>query len=133
MRAGAKASALSFQHGNKGFAKMKTYVQPGKTVTLEADDDYDSGDVIVINDIIGICSTSVETGDDVEVALVGVFDLPKDDSTGSSIDQGERVYWNATDSVVETDSTAANTLLGVATEDAADGDTTVRVRLNGSF
>lgn len=112
---------------------MKNFVQNGETITVTADDDYSSGDPIVSGSLIGICSTDVENGDDVEVAVCGVFDIPKDDSTGSGIDFGELVYWNATDGVGETDSTSANTLMGVCVMDAEDSDTTVRVRLNGSF
>lgn len=111
---------------------MQNYIQPGNTITLVADANYSSGQPIVIGDIIGICSADVLNGAEVEVALVGVFDLAKDDATGSGMDQGDPVYWNASSDIVEGDSTG-NTLMGVCVADAADSDVLVRVRLNGSF
>jgi predicted RecA/RadA family phage recombinase len=59
-----------------------------------------------------------------------VFDFPKATGASTAITAGANVYWDVGDTEAKEDSKAgANKLIGKAVVDAADGDTTVRVRL----
>ena len=78
--------------------------------------------------------TQVETGsgEPVETALVGVFDITKVGSQAWTV--GAKVYWDDTNKRCTTVATD-NTLIGVAVEAVASGasDTIGRVRLNAAF
>jgi len=111
---------------------MKTYVQPGNTITLAAPYDVTSGDGLLVGAIFGIASGDALTGAEVEVVTTGVFDLTKAASQAWAV--GDKVYWDNTNRVA-TKTATANTLIGVAVT-AVGGtasETTGRVRLNGSF
>ncbi|MFO0453093.1 MAG: DUF2190 family protein [Pseudomonadota bacterium] len=111
---------------------MKNYVQPGDTLSLAAPYGVASGDGLLVGSLFGIANGTASTGEPVEAAVVGVFDLKK---TGSQAwAAGDRIYWNNT--ARETTKTATgNTLIGVAVEavGAGAGDNLGRVRLNASF
>ena len=111
---------------------MKTYVQPGNTITLTAPYAVASGDGLLVGSIFGVATGTAALGEPVETALVGVFDITKIGSQAWTA--GARVYWDGTNKRTTTVATS-NTLIGVATEAVAGGagDTIGRVRLNGSF
>lgn len=103
------------------------FVQPGDTVTLTAPYAVDSGHGALVNaNIFGVALADIESGDDGEFALTGVWDLL---CSTDNIAQGGNVYWD--DSAKQCDgNSTGHTLIGVATE-AKGSTTTVRVRLNG--
>jgi len=111
---------------------MKTYVQPGNTITLTAPYDVTSGDGLLVGAIFGIASGDALTGAEVEVVTTGVFDLTKAASQAWAV--GDKVYWDNTNRVA-TKTATANTLIGVAVlaVGGTASETTGRVRLNGSF
>ncbi|MCR8724134.1 DUF2190 family protein [Frigidibacter sp. ROC022] len=111
---------------------MKNYVQPGNTLTLTAPHAVASGDGLLVGSIFGVAAGDAESGATVEAALTGVFDLIKVGSQAWAV--GDKVYWDDTNKRCTTVATD-NTLIGVAVEAVAGGagDTTGRVRLNGSF
>jgi len=111
---------------------MKTYVQPGNTITLSAPYDVTSGDGLLVGAIFGIASGDALTGSEVEVVTTGVFDLTKAASQAWAV--GDKVYWDNTNRVA-TKTATANTLIGVAVlaVGGTASETTGRVRLNGSF
>jgi predicted RecA/RadA family phage recombinase len=107
---------------------MKNYVQTGTNLTVAAPYDLTSGDGCVVGSIFGVAAESVETGNDVDLVVAGVFALPKPEVDLFSV--GDPVYWDDTEklaTIVGTD----NTRIGVAVE--ASAGATVNVRLNGSF
>jgi predicted RecA/RadA family phage recombinase len=111
---------------------MKNYVQPGNTITLTAPYDVASGDGLLVGSIFGVATGVAVTGDPIEAALVGVFDLKKVGSQAWAV--GDKVYWDNTNK--ETTKTAtSNTLIGVAIEAVGGdpGEIIGRVRLNASF
>ena len=111
---------------------MKTYVQPGNTITLTAPYAVASGDGLLVGSIFGVAAGSAALGETVEASLVGVFDLKKVASQAWAV--GDRIYWdNAARQTTKV--TTSNTLIGVATEAVAGGATDLigRVRLNGAF
>lgn len=111
---------------------MKNYVQPGNTITLTAPYAVTSGDGLLVGSIFGIASGDAASGEPIEAALVGVFDLKKVASQAWAA--GDKVYWDNT-AREATKTTTSNTLIGVAVAAVAGGtgDTIGRVRLNGSF
>ncbi len=111
---------------------MKTYVQPGNTITLTAPYDVTSGDGLLVGAIFGIASGDALTGAEVEVVTTGVFDLTKAVSQAWAV--GDKVYWDNTNRVA-TKTATANTLIGVAVlaVGGTASETTGRVRLNGSY
>jgi predicted RecA/RadA family phage recombinase len=111
---------------------MKNYVQPGSTITLTAPSAVASGDGLLVGSIFGIASTDAASGESIETALVGVFDLKKTASQAWSA--GDKVYWDNT-AKEATKTATSNTLIGVAVTAVAGGagDTIGRVRLNGAF
>ena len=105
----------------------RNFVQPGNTITLTAPSAVASGEGLAVGQFFGIAVTDAEAGAQVEAALTGVFELPK---AAVAVSQGDALYWDAGASNLTTTATG-NTLIGAATETAATGAATARVRLNG--
>jgi predicted RecA/RadA family phage recombinase len=104
---------------------MKTYVQEGRVVEFPAPYDRLSGQGAYIGTIFGIAAVDVLSGSPANFALEGVYDIVK--ATGA-ITAGAKMYWDDTAKNVTT-TTTSNHLIGVATQAAASGDATARVRL----
>jgi predicted RecA/RadA family phage recombinase len=119
---------------------MNNYVQQGKTITVIAPYNVNSGggvEVAGTGYLFGIAVNTQVTGDNMEIQVEGVFDLAKDTSTFA---EGDYVYWDNTAhlaSSVNTDKKIGVAVLmqasGVAAPGGASGDPTVRVRLNPAF
>lgn len=111
---------------------MKNFVQPGNTITLTAPYAVASGEGLLVGSIFGVAAGTAASGDPVEAALTGVFDITKVGSQAWTV--GAKVYWDDTNKRCTTVSTD-NTLVGVAIAAVASGagDTIGRVRLNGTF
>ena len=111
---------------------MKNFIQPGNTITLTAPYAVASGDGLLVGAIFGVAAGSAASGDPVEAALIGVFDITKVGSQAWTV--GAKVYWDDTNKRCTTVSTD-NTLVGVAIAAVASGagDTIGRVRLNAAF
>ena len=111
---------------------MKTYVQPGNTITLTAPYAVATGDGLLVGAIFGVATGNAALGEPVEAALVGVFELTKVGSQAWTA--GAKVYWDDTNKRCTTVATD-NTLIGVAVEAVAGGATDLigRVRLNATF
>lgn len=111
---------------------MKNFVQPGSTITLTAPYAVASGDGLLVGAIFGVAAGDAASGEPVEAALTGVFDITKVGSQAWTV--GAKIYWDNTNKRCTT-VTTDNTLIGVATEAVASGagDTIGRVRLNAAF
>ena len=109
---------------------MRNHVQPGRTLTLPAPADVKSGEGVIVGSIFGVANGDAATGEDVDLDVEGVFDLPK--VSALAINPGDLVYWVAADKAV-TKTASGNTKIGVATATAANPSASVNVRLNGSF
>ena len=111
---------------------MKNYVQPGNTITLTAPYAVTSGDGLLVGAIFGVAAGTAASGDPVETALEGVYDLKKVASQAWAV--GDKIYWDNT-AKNTTKTLTSNTLIGVATDVVAGGATELigRVRLNGTF
>lgn len=111
---------------------MKNYVQPGNALTVPAPSGgVTSGDPVLIGSLFGIAATTADEAADVELATVGVFDLPK--VAGTAASQGAVIYWDAAEAeATPDDDEGANKRIGIAVLNAADVATIVRVRLDGA-
>lgn len=109
---------------------MKNYIQPGNTLTLTAPAEIISGAVVIVGSIIGVANGAAANGAPVDVDTVGVFRLPK--VSALAIATGDKVYYDSATKLVNK-TAGGNTLLGVATEAAANPSPNVAVRLNGAF
>lgn len=111
---------------------MKNLVQPGRTITVTAPANVDSGEGVLIGSLFGVAAGDAETGESLDLVTEGVFDLAK--NAASVFTVGALVYFNATDGVchsnAEEDSNSGGTVrIGVAVAAAGAGGATVRVRL----
>lgn len=92
-----------------------------------------SGDPVLINDTFGIALIDGVTDDVIPVQVEGVFEIAKRvHATTAAISQGDWVYWDATNSVIDNTSTSgANKAIGRAYKSAASTASTVQVSLEG--
>jgi len=107
---------------------MKNYIQPGEHITLPAPSAVVSGQLLAVGALVGVVQTTVASGVPVVLVRRGVFSLPK--ATGQAWTAGAKVYLVAADGNLTTTATG-NTLVGVAVEPAANGDTVGAVLLDG--
>jgi predicted RecA/RadA family phage recombinase len=104
----------------------KNYVQPGDTLPLIAPYNVASGGGFLVGSLFSVALAAALAGAPVEGRNAGVWDLPK--TAGQAFVQGAKVYWDDAAKTV-TGVAAGNTLIGVATQAAAGGDATARVKL----
>jgi predicted RecA/RadA family phage recombinase len=105
---------------------MRNFVQMGNTVTIPAPTAINSGDGVVVGSLFGIAAGTVDSGDDLDLTLIGVFTLPKVSALAIAI--GDTVYWDAATKLV-TKTSSGNTKIGVAVSAAANPSASVNVRL----
>lgn len=110
---------------------MRNFIQPGNVVTaVTPSGGVVSGDPVLIGNLFGIAATSQAAGEDVELAVTGVYDLPK--ATGA-VTAGAVAYFDASEGKVTTDAdTGANKRVGVFVSPAASDANLARVRLDGA-
>ena len=110
---------------------MKNYIQPGKMVTAIAPvGGALSGTAYLIGSLFGVAATSQAAGEDVEIATVGVFELPKVAGQAWAAPFAA-VYWDNSAKKI-TITASGNKLVGVATKAAGGSATKVNVRLDGA-
>lgn len=111
---------------------MRSYVQPGGTLTVPAPYALTSGQGARVGQIFGIATNDAAIGADVALDLTGVFDITKIGSQAWTV--GALIYWDDPNRRCTTVATA-NLLVGVATIAVPGGATNTigRVRLNASF
>jgi predicted RecA/RadA family phage recombinase len=110
---------------------MKNYVQEGQAITVLNPDTvpYGAGDLLIVNNLAGVCANDVASGGEVEIVPQGVFEFPK---LAGEINQGADVYWSKADKAIANAGGAAGLWgIGVATEHAATDAATVKVLIVG--
>lgn len=109
---------------------MKNYLQKGEAVSIPAPHAVQSGGMVVSGVLAGVAGIDAGVGEDVEVHLVGVYDLAKVSAQAWTV--GQAIHVNTTSRLC-TNAPAAGTLfIGVAVEAAANPSGTGKVRLNGA-
>lgn len=109
---------------------MKTFVQPGHTLTVAAPYAVASGAGCKVGLIFGIAQGAAALGADVDLLTEGVVDLAKVSTDTFAV--GGAVYWDDT-AKLATSTASGNTKIGAATAAAGNPSAAVRVRLNGTF
>ncbi|MFN7883183.1 MAG: capsid cement protein [bacterium] len=112
---------------------MKTYIQPGDTVTITAPANVSAGQLVRVGVLAGVAVTTALSGQPVEIMTNGVADVTKAGSQAWTV--GAAIYGTGTTTLTATTATTTgNILLGVAVAavGAGAGETTGRIRLNGS-
>lgn len=108
---------------------MKNYLQNGHIVRVTTPaGGIASGDPLIVGSIFGIAAYSAAEGEPLELATTGVYKLPK--ATAAVLTVGTRVAWDNTARHVTTPA-AGRFPIGVATEAAGNGITSIAVRLDG--
>lgn len=107
---------------------MATKYSEGLRIDYTPDADVSSGDVIVLEDLVGIATADIDADELGTLDVEGVFTMAKGTGSGTAIVAGELVYWDDDEDEVTTES-SGNVLLGKAIEAAASTVATVKVKL----
>ncbi|WP_104493563.1 DUF2190 family protein [Paracoccus denitrificans] len=108
---------------------MQNYIQNGHVITVTTPaGGIASGDSLIVGNIFGVAAYSAAEGDPLELATTGVYRLTK--ATAAVLTVGARVAWDNTAKNINVPG-AGRFLVGVATEAAGNGITSVAVRLDG--
>lgn len=106
---------------------MKNYIQPGRTLTITAPSGgVTSGQGVLTGTLFGIATSDAAEAAEVEILTEGVVEIGK--TSALQIDVGDRVFWDATNKVVNKTATA-QVCVGVAVSAAANPSSTVRILL----
>lgn len=107
---------------------MKNFIEAGDTLTVPAPTGgVASGGIVIIGGLIGVATCTAAVGVSVAVKTTGVFELPKVSAQAWTV--GAAIYWDGVAGNATTTSTS-NTLIGYATEAAANPSAVGRVKLN---
>lgn len=108
---------------------MQNYIQNGHVITATTPaGGILSGEGLIVGNIFGVAAYSAAEGDPLELATTGVYKLPK--ATAAVLTVGARVAWDNTAKNINVPG-AGRFPVGVATEAAGNGVTSVAVRLDG--
>ena len=106
---------------------MKNFVQPGDTLTLTPGAAVASGvGYLFGTGLFGVATNDVAISTPGEFRTEGVVDIAK--TSALAISTGDRLYWDATNKVVNKTSTAQQ-CVGIAVADAANPSAIVRMKL----
>ncbi|MEM7223006.1 MAG: DUF2190 family protein [Pseudomonadota bacterium] len=106
---------------------MKNFIQPGDVLTVAAPTGgVVSGGVVLINKMLGIAAFDAAEAAEVEVAVAGVFEVPKKSTDAPAV--GALLYWDTANGEMTT-TASGNTKAGYAAEAAGSGATVVKIRL----
>lgn len=91
----------------------------------------ESGDPVLVNDVMGVALVSGVEGEIISVQLEGVFSLPKKThASNQALAQGDAVFFDHTDGkVTNTSNGGLNPQVGVAYNDALSTSASANVRL----
>lgn len=106
---------------------MKNFVQKGETLTLTPAANVSAGVGYLFGTaLFGVAAGNVVSGTAGEFVTEGVVEVAKTSALAISV--GDRVFWDATNSVVNKTS-AAQVCVGIAVEAAANPSATVKIKL----
>lgn len=110
---------------------MRNYIQAGETVTVAAPYALTAGQAALVGAaLFGIAAADAANGATVELLTRGVFDITALGTDTGVV--GAVVYWDNTNRRITTTATS-NMYVGTLVAAKANGETTARVRLNGSL
>jgi len=109
------------------------FIHRGDAVDYTPSADVAAGEVVVLNDLVGVAKLDILAGVKGALAASGVFDFAKEAGGGVTFAFGEKGYWDDTNKLaVKTDGGGANKYIGKCAQDggAADADSSVWLRLS---
>lgn len=110
---------------------MATVVQDWARIDYTPSSAVSEGDVIVEEDLIGVATSDIASGELGSLCISGVIDFPKTGGGGIAFSVGEIGYWDVSATSADTSSdTGTNKQIGKAVGAAADAATTVRMLLS---
>lgn len=109
---------------------MKTFIQNGDVLTVPAPTGgVTSGDGVLIGSLFGVAAFTTAEGESAELATTGVYELPKDSTAANAL--GDRASWGDAAKQIKLPAVGLYPV-GIATETARAGISTIKVRLNGA-
>ena len=109
---------------------MKNFVQPGDVLTLTPDADVASGvGKLFGTALFGVAVGDVASGEEGAFTVRGVVEISKTSALAISV--GDRLFWDATNKVVNK-TTTAQQCVGIAVEAAANPSSTVKMLLGSN-
>ena len=112
---------------------MKNYIQKGDLVTITAPANVSAGQLVRVGLLAGVAQTTALSGQPVEIATEGIFDVTKAGSQAWTV--GAAIYGTGTNTLTATTATTTgNIFLGVAVAAVGSGagETVGRIMLNKS-
>lgn len=109
----------------------KNYVEDGHTIDYTATAAISSGDVVVVGALVGISLSDLAVDETGALRMDGVWQVPK--TAAGALDQGALVDFDVSAgefAALGTPATGDIVGAGVVWNAAADGDTTVWVKIN---
>ncbi len=108
-----------------------TFIQQGDSIDYTPGAAVGAGDVVVLNDLIGVAKRDIPANTLGSLDVAGVFEFPKASGVGTAIGAGLDVFWDAGNTEATTDSGGGtNKKIGRSVLAADDDATTVRIRLS---
>jgi predicted RecA/RadA family phage recombinase len=108
-----------------------TFIHDGSSIDYTPGSNLSVGDVVVQGSLVGVAKTDIAANTLGALAIDGVFDFPKAAGEGLTFAAGALVYWDVADGEATDDAdSGTNKLIGKAVGAAADGDSSVRVRMS---
>jgi predicted RecA/RadA family phage recombinase len=108
---------------------MKNFIQRGDMITVTAPTGgVTSGLGVLVGNLFGVAATTAGEGESIEIATVGVYELPK--LVSAVIATGDRVAWDNIAKQIVPPGTGM-VPIGIATVAAGNDVATVCVRLDG--
>lgn len=102
------------------------YIQPGEAIDyLNTGDNLKAGQVVKLAERCGIAMADIAQNAVGAVAVVGVFELPKD--TNKTFEVGATAYYK--DDVGITSDKSGNTAIGFVVEKVSATDTTAKIKI----
>lgn len=93
---------------------MRTYVQPGNDINFQASGNINSGEVLIVGELVGVSTGKYVSGDTGVMEIAGIHKIPK--ATGTSYGQGDKLWINTTSKLIVTAGGAGTKFLGYAAE-----------------
>lgn len=108
---------------------MSTFVRYGEAMTVKATEEVTAGQIVVLEDTVGVAESSAKVGQLFTLVLTGVHSLPLADSVAPK--QGQRAYVIKAEKKVTTDKGSDNALIGIFDEakDASGTDRYIKVNV----
>jgi len=110
------------------------FIQDGYSVDYIPDVDVAQGDVVVVNQLVGVAQREIKAGTVGALAVSGIFDFPKEVGVGGDgFGLGAKAFWDTNTQIARWDMGAGHKTLGKVVKAALDADSIVRVMLVQAF